>query len=239
MNQLRNFGLAALIVGLTSTVASASTVTFTTPAGATIGGNPVSASATLTTGAGTVTLTLSNTLANLTDAAQLLTDFFFTLDSGTTSSTTISTSASQDITVNANGSFTLGGIVAPGWGLDLAVPGTIHICDIGTGPCTGPFTPAHGLIGAPGPGGTYSNANGSIAGNSAHNPFLNQTASWTLLVTGVTSATNVTSGIFSFGTTAGNNVVGVPTTTAVPEPASMMLLGTGLLLISVTIRRRR
>jgi hypothetical protein len=75
----------------------------------------------------------------------------------------------------------------------------------------------------------YSNANGSIAGNGPHNPFLNQTATFNIAVTGVTAATTVTSATFSFGTVAGVNVPGTPGTPAVPEPISSALVGTGLI----------
>jgi len=104
-----------------------------------------------------------------------------------------------------------------------------------------PTGPSHTIIGPPGPGNVYSNADGSIAGNGPHNPFLNQTADFTItfplpLLMGVT----VTSATFSFGTTAGNNVNGVLRTTAVPEPnfSGTLALGLGFLLIAVGRHRK-
>ncbi len=81
----------------------------------------------------------------------------------------------------------------------------------------------------------YSNANGSIAGNGPHNPFTDGTATFLLDVSGVTMSTNVDSAVFSFGTTPGIDVSGIPQTSIVPvipEPPSLLLLGTGLLFLA-------
>src|SRR5215831_8976119 len=83
--------------------ASANTITFLTPAGATTGGGPVDALAMITTGAGTVTITLTDLQANPTDVAQLISDFDFTLSGGQTTGTLGSSSAAATITVNGNG----------------------------------------------------------------------------------------------------------------------------------------
>src|SRR5436190_23944013 len=71
--------------------ASAGTVSFSTAASAVNGiGQAVSASGTITTNAnGTVTVTLTDGLANPTDAGQLLSDLFFNL--GTAPTTALNT----------------------------------------------------------------------------------------------------------------------------------------------------
>jgi hypothetical protein len=82
----------------------------------------------------------------------------------------------------------------------------------------------------------YSNANGSIAGNDPHNPFLTGTATFDLAVLGLTEASTITSAIFSFGTTEGNDVPG----TRVPEPSTgPIFLISGVLAAIVTARLRR
>jgi hypothetical protein len=89
--------------------------------------------------------------------------------------------------------------------------------------------PAHLIIGPPGPGDVYTNANGSIAANGPHNPFLNQTAMFAISLAGITADTTITSAIFSLGTTAGVNVTGTPgTPSAVPLPGALPLFATGL-----------
>src|SRR5215469_5002410 len=72
--------------------ALANTIGFETPTGSTSGGQAVNALAFFTTGAGTVTIALTNrlTAAQVVTVAQNLSDLSFTLSSGTTGSVTSS-----------------------------------------------------------------------------------------------------------------------------------------------------
>jgi len=207
---------AALIVGLGAGQAQASLIIYTTAPGATNNGNlPVSAEADITTGNGTITIVLKDLLANPGDVSQLVSDFHFTVaNGGNLTSSTLSSSSGQDLNVAGNGTFTTGSTVSTGWDYTGTATG-------GDLTALGQSGPQHLIIGPPGGGGTYSNANGSIAGNPPHNPFLNQSATFTISAAGVTANTTITAVQFSFGTTAGNNVPGVPGP-AVPEPATIL-----------------
>jgi hypothetical protein len=222
--------MVALVLIAAVPVAHADTITFNTPAGATTLGGPVNASATFVTGAGTVSISLTNLQANPTNVAQLLSDLDFTLSNGATTGTLASSSGTQ-IFVAANGTFTLGSTGSTGWGLNNNVAGGLQLDALGF------VGPAGLIIGPPDGANVYSNANGSIAGNGPHNPFLNQTATFTVDVAGVTADTTITSATFSFGTTPGIDVPGGPPS-QVPEPSSTILLGTGLAGFAGIVRRK-
>jgi len=226
--------LVGLIVSVS--VAHASTVTFATPTGATnpVSGQPVDASATFTTGPGIMSVVLQNLQANPTDVSQLISDLDFTLSTGATTGSGLA-SLTTPITVAGNGTTTLGTPGSTGWVLNNNVSGGLQLSVLGT-----TAGPSMLIIGPPGPGGVYTNANGSIAGNGPHNPFLNETATFTITDANISDATNVTAATFSFGTTAGAaNVVGVPL--GVPGP----IVGAGLpglvaaCIGLVTLARRR
>lgn len=228
---MRNMLYVCLAVLVCALASQAAMITYITPPGSTSGGGPVNASATFTTGAGTLSITLTDLQANPTDVAQLISDLDFVLSNGATTGT-LSSSSGQEITVNGGGTFTLGNTVSTGWGLNNNVSGGLQLDALGF------VGPAHLLIGPPGGGGTYSNANGSIAGNGPHNPFLNQTATFNLAIAGVTASTTINSATFSFGTTAGQNVPGTPSA-SIPEPETWAFLGTGLLALGLFRKKPR
>lgn len=214
--------IAALFLGaICAPKAHADTVTYDTPAGSTTSGGAVDASATFVTGDGTLSITLTDLQANPTDVAQLISDLSFVLSNGATSGTIVS-SAGQEVTIATNGTPTLGAVVATGWGLNSTATG-LQLDALGV------FTsPTHLIIGPPDGTGIYSNANGSIAGNGPHNPFLNGSATFLLDIAGVTADTTISSATFSFGTTEGADLVpGTTGTTSVPEPGSLALLLVG------------
>jgi len=218
--------LVGLIVNVS--VAHASTVTFVTPPGSTTGGGAVNASATFTTGPGIMSVVLQNLQANPTDIAQLISDLDFTLSTGATTGTSLA-SLTQQITVNSGGTTTLGSTGSTGWGLNNNVSGGLQLDALGF------IGPAMLIIGPPGAGGLYTNANGSIAGNGPHNPFSNQTATFGIDIAGLTASDTVTSATFSFGTTAGVNVTGVVS----PLPAALPLFATGLGAVGLLGWRRK
>lgn len=196
----------------------ASVITIETPTGSTLGGNPVDASATITTGTDTVTITLTNLQADPTSVAQGISDFDFVLSTGQTAGSLSSVSGAA---IEVSGTGTVTAFSAPtfaNWTLNDNVNGGLQLDALGSG------KPKYLILGLPGTGGTYDNAGGSIAGNIPHNPFLEGTGTFTVNVPGVTADTTLTGATFSFGTTAGEDV---PAT--VPEPASLCLLGFGLM----------
>jgi hypothetical protein len=234
---IRRFQFLTLAVGftLTSGLLMANTVTVSTAAGATNGaGDPVDASGTFTTGAGTVTIDLSNllTATQMLNVGQDLSDVFFTLDT-TTSSGSVSSSTGTFIDVGAGGVVTSAssGLAGPdliGWGLSNT-GGTYHLNGLGGG-----ATPANTIIGGtPGSFTAYSSANNSIDSNSPHNPFVQGTGHFVLSIAGVTAGTNISDVVFSFGTTAGDNV------SPVPEPGfNVLLLFAGITASAFAYRRR-
>jgi hypothetical protein len=222
-----------------SVLASASTITYTTPTGS-VNGNlqPVSATTTITTGSGTIGVTLTDLTASTLDAGQLLSDLFFTLSTAPTTvlnGTTTPTSAPL-IDIAANGSVTTNTGAIASWGLTSS-GATIHLDSLAGG--------ATQTIIGPGP---YTASNGSIDGNTGHNPFINQTATFSFAVSGVTANTTVTAASFSWGTAGSTDTVtGVCTagvgpscnSSTVPEPITSGLVGTGLMALFFLRRRVR
>jgi hypothetical protein len=200
--------------------AHAALITYMTPAGATnpTDGQPVNATATFTTSTNQIVVALNNLIVNPTADSQNISDLLFTVSTGqTTGSINQGASSGTSRTVNSNGSFTDNGTVSPShWALQTS-GSQLYLNDLTGG------SPTQTIIGSPGPGGTYSNANGSIAG-SVHNPFLFGPVTFTLSVTGVTSSSTITAATFSFGTSAGQNVQAVPE----PAPFSLALCLTAL-----------
>jgi hypothetical protein len=209
-----------------ASVAYADSFTFSTPAGATAGGQPVNATASFDTGGGLVAVSLTNNQANPTSIIQAISDLFFDLSNVTSGSLIASNGVER--TIAADGSFTDGNFVATGWALSN-FGSTFHLNVLGTA-----IGPAHLIIGPPDNSNVYSNANGSIAGNGPHNPFLGPNANFFIFDLGITTDTQVSNVVFSFGTEAGTNVPATP----IPDSGATVAL-LGLVLIGLAAARAK
>ena len=212
------FGLLAgiSICAFAAQPAAALSFTFFTPAGSTCGGEACAAEAVITTGAGSISVTLTDLLtpAQVMSAGQALSDLRFTLSNAPGTQGTL-TAAGQLANIGAGGAVTnVGGTPVRWIGQGPPPPGgmgtftvtgnTILMEAIGGGQPSQMILPS---------GGSFTNANASIT-NGMFSPFVVGPASFTLAFSGVTAGTTVTSAQFSFGTGPDFNIPGVP----VPGP---------------------
>jgi hypothetical protein len=215
---LAGIGICALAVQ----PAAAVSITFVTPSGSTCGGEACAAEATFTTGAGLISVTLTDLLtpAQVRSAGQALSDLSFTLSNTPGTQGTL-TASGQLANIGAGGTVTdVGGLPVRWIGQGPPPPGgtgtftvsgnTILMEAIGGGQPSQMILPS---------GGSFTGANASIT-DGKFSPFVIGPASFTLDFSGVTAATTVTAATFSFGTGPDFFIPGVP----VPGP----IVGAGL-----------
>jgi len=204
--------------------ARAAVITYGTPGGSSTGGQPVSAEVTFTTSTNLLQVTLTNKQADPTSAVQCLSGLRFHLSTGQTSGS-LTSSSGTDRTVNNDDTYTDGGTVTTGW-LLATVASDLMLDDLGGD------SPEHTIVGPPNGSNLYPSGNSSIK-NGSHNPHLAPTATFSLNVPGVTAASTISSVVFQFNTSAGNNVSGI----IVPEPAGLSILGVASLMGLARTRR--
>jgi len=85
----------------------------------------------------------------------------------------------------------------------------------------------------------YTDANNTIDGSAANNPFLWESAAYTISSGALTVDVKITNVQFYFGAVAGGGDVAGIGGELVPEPSTMPLVAGGALLLALAVYRRK
>ena len=154
---------------------------------------------------------------------------------------TISSTALSSYTYSGLASLSSSGTVtsttesATHWGTTVS-GGTVYLATVGTGSVGG--QPDDLIIG-PNSSGNFSSSYGSVNHSvTNHLPVVTGRGDLRLSAPGVTSATTLSDVIFNFGTSSGQTLTGVLAPTDAPEPASALVVASGLLGMGLFGRRK-
>jgi hypothetical protein len=215
---------ACVLAGAATLPLSAHALTqtfFTDPAVTTVGGEAV-----FTTGTNQITLTLTNTLADLQSLAQTLSDISFSVTGGGAVTTSSVTTNANLIGLSDGSTPTHSSGTTNPWSL-TGSNGSYLFTGLNGGDQTRTL-----IVGDITNESTYCSPKCPDGlGNQNFNPFIDETATFTLGISGVTAASTISNVVFSFGTQP-ETLVGVPI------PAAVWLFGSGLIGLIGIARRR-
>jgi hypothetical protein len=189
------------------------------------------ASATVTTGSGSLTVVLTNTQANPRSLGDLLSNFEITLGG----SASLTSQAGNLINIDGSGNVTTASGNPTHW--TAGSSGGVITLSTFSG-----STPINMIIGPPGAGGIYNNMGSDGIVNGNFDPFINGTGTFIVADSLITGTTPLPGSVtFSFGTALNEfTLPGLPgSPPPVPLPPAALLFGTALIGMGILGRRRR
>lgn len=184
-------------------------------------GVPVTSTASFTTTAGQVQLTLQNTTVHTADAGQLLTGIRFSLSPNPITTATLTAATAIPRVIAANGTYADGPAQSILGTWESGIASGVYQLDFNPNAEFGIVGPADGETASL--AGLYT-GNGSINGNPGHNPFTAKSATFTLSSPEITAGTTITGVSFIYNTALSYVVpgtAGAPPPPSVPEPSTV------------------